>query len=99
MNLRPFTKVDWYGYGGASRFPNGDEPLIGHCGNYEFVIGGECGDVYDLTDDSSPVLLRIDTENLYRSAAEAKDALQLLVNILTHKEEITDGEQVCNEKV
>ncbi len=28
IELTPFTRIDWYGWAGAERFPNGDEPLI-----------------------------------------------------------------------
>lgn len=28
LNLRPFTKSDWYGFAGACRFADGSEPLI-----------------------------------------------------------------------
>jgi len=86
LNLRTFTTHDWYGYAGAMCFPNGDVPLIGECGDYVFVMGGECGDVYDMNDDFGNVLLRIETEGLYESAQEAIDALQILVDVLTHKE-------------
>ena len=35
--LRPFRKIDWYGYGGAESFPDGSEPLIG---SIDLVVSG-----------------------------------------------------------
>jgi hypothetical protein len=34
--FRPFTKEDWYGMAGASKFENGSEPLV----NYDITVDG-----------------------------------------------------------
>jgi hypothetical protein len=38
MELREFTKNDWYGYAGAERFSDGSQPLIGRYGIVEIVV-------------------------------------------------------------
>lgn len=39
--LRSFTKVDWYGWGGVSRFGDGSEPLIADGEFATLIIGGD----------------------------------------------------------
>lgn len=62
MQLKPFTKTDWYGLAGAERFENGDEPLVAYFDAPSAVVihdmrgiqvilynlEGEYDDIYDL---------------------------------------------------
>jgi hypothetical protein len=31
IQMKPFSKTDWYGFAGATSFPDGSAPLIGEC--------------------------------------------------------------------
>lgn len=38
--LKPFEKTDWFGWGGANKFPDGSEPLIAHGEFATMIVGG-----------------------------------------------------------
>lgn len=38
MELSPFTRTDWYGFAGAERFSNGDEPRIAYFDNPSAIV-------------------------------------------------------------
>ena len=40
IELRPFTKNDWYGFAGAEPFPDDSEPLIGEMGGIDYDLDG-----------------------------------------------------------
>jgi hypothetical protein len=51
MNLKEFTKIDWYGFAGAENFPEGSAPLIGEENNY-FVVADANGIELHLNPDN-----------------------------------------------
>lgn len=40
LSLRPFSKTDWYGFGGAEPFADGSDPLIGELKNIAVELDG-----------------------------------------------------------
>ena len=59
MYLEEFTEADWNAWAGASKGPNGEEPLIGftkpnsdwpekECEALAIVVGGECVQVFGI---------------------------------------------------
>ena len=86
--LRPFTKSDWYGYAGATPFPNGEPPRIGSIAGWTIVVGGE--------EDSAGTLVEINCENevWQRLFPNTEDAMLVANTILTRREPPTTQEGV-----
>lgn len=54
MEMHEFTSADWMGFAGASRGPNGEEPLIGEL-EVSFTMGD--GDPAELRGKTAPAVL------------------------------------------
>lgn len=81
MIFRRFTKEDWYGWAGASKFPNGDEPLVAEV---EFRRGDQKLTAWVLIGGEEPGIVEVevfedDAQPTYQVSGAA--ALSVLVQI------------------
>lgn len=68
MTVTPFTDSDWDGFGGATSWDNGDQPLIGEDGTRVVIFDKNGADVlFDGVDD----YLRLDMPFSTQAAAIA----------------------------